>query len=136
MKVHSTMQPSPVSVPPELECPIPEERREIINRLVRATGLAEAITRRTGMRVSKSWHPLQINQRQFNDSDFRINAPYGLIGLALNADIPTLKRMCLYCERKKKEFTKLGDYDTARLFGNRQSMISGILNHMTTVSLL
>lgn len=136
VKIKATTFPSPVQVNPELEYKIPAERRKVIDRLVRATNLREAINKAAPINVSRNFKPLQIRQRQFNDHDFRINTPYGLMGLAMNATPAELKKMVEYCEIKKKKFIKLGLYDEARLFGNRQAMISGILTHLTTFGLV
>lgn len=136
VNVRATTEPSPVQVPTELEFAVPAERRAVIDRLVRATGLREALEYDVGINVSRSWHPLQIRQRQFNDHDYRINAPYGLIGLAVNATPDELKKMVEMCELRKKFFMRKGDFDMARMYGNRQDMIAGILSGMTRIKLL
>lgn len=81
--------------------------------------------------------PVEINQPKVatvglgeeDDSAYRINPPYGIIGLASKATSKEqIEKMMDYCLEQSVHFLKNNDFEQSRLYGLRYRALAGILS--------
>lgn len=82
----------------------------------------------------KEVEPLQVNIAREDDSAYRINPPYGIVGLAAKATSKEqIEDLMDYCLEQSVHFMNNNDYDQSRLFGFRYQVLNGILKGLVDV---